>query len=97
MPPNEDDAVKLAVAVNDIKWIKDTMTETRDSVKELSEYIKHQDEKYAQQSDVEKLELRVRKVEQKLKWYGGAIAVIVGIGVMLFEYGKQWLSGGGHP
>lgn len=77
MAPVEEDSVKLAVAVNDIKWIKDTMAETRDSVKDLSDYIKRQDEKYAQQADVDKLEVRVGKIEQKLKWYAGAGAVIV--------------------
>lgn len=77
MPPKEDEAVQLAVAVNDIKWMKDTMTETRDSVKELSQYIKNQDEKYARAEDVKELEHRVGKIEGRLKWYAGAIAVII--------------------
>ena len=103
MAGDENDAVKLAIAANDIAWLKDTATDTRDAVKELSQYIRNQDEKTAKSGDVvaldhrvEKIEGRVRKLENWRYWLTGAYVIIVGALVVIFEYGKQWF-GGGHP
>jgi len=82
MPPGEDESVKLAVAVNDINWIKETMTDTRDAVKELSVYIKAQDEHSAKKEDLKSLEIRVSKLEGWQKYIKGALAVIV-LGITL--------------
>jgi hypothetical protein len=42
------------------------------------------------------MNIRVRKLEGWRNWLTGAYVVGAGIIVVLFEYGKQWLSGGGH-
>lgn len=91
---DESPDVKLAVAVNDIDWMKQTMTDTRDAVKDLSEYVKTQ----ATKQDMAVLEQRVRKLENWRNWLTGAYIVIAGLFVMAFEYGRQWVTGGGgHP
>lgn len=91
---DESPDVKLAVAVNDIDWMKQTMTDTRDAVKDLSEYVKTQ----ATKQDMAVLEQRVRKLENWRNWLTGAYIVIAGLFVMTFEYGRQWVTGGGgHP
>ena len=72
MPPNEDDSVKLAVAVNDITWIKQTMTETRDTVNDVRDYVKNQ----ATKRDIEVLDVRLRRVEGQIKWIMGGLAFL---------------------
>lgn len=97
----ESPEVKLAVAVNDIEWMKKAMTDTQKAVTDLSSsvnsFMDAQETRVASKEDLRTLDQRVRKLEGWRNWLTGAYVVIVGFFVMLFEYGKQWLGGGGHP
>lgn len=89
---DESPEVKLAVAVTEIAWIKDTLGETRDTVKDLSSYIKSQDERVARKDDLEKVEVRVRKLENWRNVITGAYIIAAGAIMLIFEYGKQWFG-----
>lgn len=45
---------------------------------------------------VNQVETRVNRLEAWRNYLAGGIAVVVTLGITLFEYGRQWIAGGVH-
>jgi len=95
---NHSPDTRLAVAANDIAWIKQSLKEIKEKQEELSDQIRAQNDRaseFATKSDIEQLSKDVQDLQRWRSWLTGAYLVGAGIIGALFEYGRQWLTGGG--
>lgn len=95
---DENQEARLAVAVNDIEWIKESQRSTNKGIEQLqttlSQHMKEQNEragKYATKEDVNAIQADVDKLKAKVYIFSG-IMIVVGV---LFKYAPAWLTRGG--
>lgn len=93
---HENQDTRLAVAANDIEWIKQSLRETRDAIEEIKDVMREQNERadqYATKEDVENIRRDAESLKTWRSWITGVIFTVGTIAGALFEYGRQWPSG----
>lgn len=97
---DESQEAKMAVAVNDIEWIKESQRSTSRSIEQmqstLSQHMKEQNErseKFATKDDLNAVKSDVDKLKLRAYVFTGIVIAITTV----LEYGHQWISGGGKP
>ena len=86
---DESQEVKLAVAVNDISWMKTTLSDVSQGMKALQESFDKSAQAHATKDEVQRIRDDVDKLKARQYWFGGVLVALVTI----LEYGRQWITG----